>query len=596
MKWLDLSHIAKITGLSKSSVSRRAKNEFWRSRDKAIRGGYKKQYDISSLSEDIKTKLFEKFKPVNTGTISVLEYEKRKGKNQKRALARSCILSIFHRCSMSYEEFAFFYSMKKIGIPESCYKYYETLEAITLYRWEKMSPDGDYIKLVSRYGETRGGAGEKTMESSDKALIQEMYLTTNKLTLAHCYRSYCKIFPDKNISYSTIKRYIKTLPPALIALKRFGSTTFNDKFMPYIPRNYNFPVMSKWCSDHHMLDAYAIDENGKVYRPWITVFQDMRSRKIVGYAISKYPSTYSILEAFFMAVMLYGPPELVYFDNGKDYRGKTLHGYNMEFADEEKIKINGILEIFRVDVQFCWPYHGQSKPVERWFRTVLEEFSKTLQTFIGSNTAISLEEHKANWKQIKNNINITVTEVKELFTKWVADWNANWKHQGNGMNGRTPDSVFNEGVKNWIKIEMPEEYINRLFITTHKIETVHRNGIKVEGIYYYNPFLIGYLGRGQKLIARRQISNIGFVRIYNHEDEYICDAWNNILIDTGATDQNIRNIKHAKKSAKKHLESYLEIAPKVQGDMVELIAEDAKKNKQQEEDPPAKTEQAGFFA
>jgi transposase InsO family protein len=571
MKWIDLSLVARITGLSKSTVSRRSYKECWVSRDKQAKGGIKRQFDIAGLPLDIQKIIIEKTINKKSRKKQIAVLADTTGNDMKRGIIKASILNDYKNSRFSRDEYCLLYNAGRLALSPEITRQYPSIDVVTLWRWERESPDGHFESLVTNYAKKSNGAGEKTLTISDKQIILNMYLTTKKWSAKLCFKKFLEVFPEKKnqVSYSTIKRLVNQLSPALRAWKRKGSKTLNDKFMPYIPRKYNFPVMEKWCSDHHQLDVYARDESGGVYRPWITVFQDMRSRKIVGFALSRYPSTQSILEAFLMAVMLYGAPKIVYFDNGKDYRSKRLHGFDLEFNEDEKVKINGVLASLSIKVIFCWPYHGQSKPVERWFRVVCEEFSKTLSGYIGSNTSISLEEHKANWKQIKDNINLTIEEVKREFEKYVAKYNAEHEHSGDGMNLRTPDEVFNEGIKDYIRIDIPEEYLNQICAKTAFV-SVRRNGIQLEGIYYHAPELILYKSTGVKLMVKRDINDVGKLKVYDVDGKYICEAKNDVLFDSGITEDNIRRKRKAIKSEKKILNQQLKIV--MTGKTVEELA------------------------
>lgn len=593
MKWIDLSQLSDLTGLSKSALSRRAKKEEWTGRDRKVRGGYKKQYQVATISTDLQTVIIQKTASKKPAATDSPDWERSGVKNKKRALVRSQILRAYREYNFSLDEFVLLYNCKKFPFSGEVYRYYETIDKATMYRWSQSCPDGDYQKLVSKYGEKSGGAGEKTLTKQDKLILQDLYLTTYQWSAKKCWRTFCELYPDKSVSYPVVRRYYHDLPQAVKAMKRKGSTTLNDLFMPYIPRKYNFKVMQIWNSDHHMLDLFVKDDNGKLFRPWITVFQDMRSRKIVGFHISKTPSSYSILCAFFMAITLYGPPKEVYFDNGKDYKSKALHGFNMEFKDDEKVKIRGVFDVFDIHVHFCQPYHGQSKPVERFFKTVLEEYSKTVKSFVGSNTALSQEEHK-QYKKIVKNTNVTFDEVKESFEKWLINWNATWKHTGTGMNGRTPDEVFNEGIQNMVKVDIPQEYLDRIFVRTF-FQTVQKNGVKVEGIEYYNPLLVAHKGTG-RLIVRRCINDIAKVKVYDQDERFICEAVNVNLIYTGATEEDMRTVKKNIKKAKEHLNGYIEKKHHLEIPLDHQVSE--LRNVQSEQEPsaygpPAKT--AGFF-
>ena len=59
------------------------------------------------------------------------------------------------------------------------------------------------------------------------------------------------------------------------------------------------------------------DERGQRCRPWLTAWQDVRSRKIVAWAIySHAPNSDPILSTFRQAVLQQGAPVSVIIDNG----------------------------------------------------------------------------------------------------------------------------------------------------------------------------------------------------------------------------------------------------------------------------------------
>ena len=62
----------------------------------------------------------------------------------------------------------------------------------------------------------------------------------------------------------------------------------------------------------------------------------------------------------------FGVPKELYFDNGKDYREKS---FNKDFplSLTKQLGINQI---------YATPYHGQAKPIERFWETLEDRFCK----------------------------------------------------------------------------------------------------------------------------------------------------------------------------------------------------------------------------
>lgn len=573
MKWVSISKVSDALGVSNiRSVYNRANREGWRYRE---RNG-SREYLYASLPSTIQSKIAQCAVVSHAGScVSVVPPKKaaiKSGKNMKIGMIRASIIGKMKSLCLTVEEFTSLYNLRRLRLPDEVYEKYHSLDDSTIYRWLKISSVGDPVELASDYGRDTDGAGEKTLTPQDKKMLTDLYFNTKQWTAAKCHRAW-ELITRKSVSYATIKRFYSSFPPAFHALFRIGSKELNDKFMPYQVRDYEkYKPMELWVSDHHMLDVFRRDGD-RIFRPWITVFQDMRSRKIVGWYVSNSPSSYTILQALYMAICLYGCPDAVYFDNGKDYRSERLNGKTVEFKDGEKIRIAGIFQKYNIQVHFAEPYHGQSKPVERFFRTVLEEFSKTFESFVGSNTSITLQENKDYYKHVKNNVTLTIAELTESWSNWIRNWNATWKHRGHAMNGNTPDSVFEMGIKNRIRIDIEENYKQTLF-SKFEVHPIMRNGVKFEGIDYYSPLFIALIGKkvkgsSMKYKIIRDIADIGRVFVYDFDDNLICEATNTILFGEGKTEEDIRSVKKKRKEIKKYLGGYIEASNTLAGHTLE---------------------------
>ncbi len=124
-----------------------------------------------------------------------------------------------------------------------------------------------------------------------------------------------------------------------------------------------------WVSDHTQLNLLCIANDGRIIRPWITVFQDLGTKAITGFTLVEKPSSDSIALAFRHAVLpkkIYrwkpvskifetekyifeelverfyypemGLPRTIYIDNGRDYRSKRFwNSKGIWVSDEEYI-------------------------------------------------------------------------------------------------------------------------------------------------------------------------------------------------------------------------------------------------------------------
>jgi transposase InsO family protein len=308
------------------------------------------------------------------------------------------------------------------------------------------------------------------------------------------------------------------------------------------------------CGDHHNFD-FVINFNGKICRPWLTAFIDMRSRKILGWWIDLIPNTLTIARSFSMLVDEGGLPGNALIDNGKDFRSRWFAGSawkdrKIKLDKEGMLLMDGILQECGCKAHFATPYRGQSKPIERLFGTIIQLFSKAQNFYTGSNTVDAPEERQLYWKRINGRDRIEVTytleKLREDFGRFVTWYNSSWNHTGNGMEGKTPDEAFFANLVS--RREMPQELRKYIFAIRER-RVVQRNGVFLDGISYYNEKLIKLIG--DRVEVRRDINDIGKVAIFSLPDVvYQFDAESDMFKDTGNTEEQIRKARASQKKAK----------------------------------------------
>jgi len=156
-------------------------------------------------------------------------------------------------------------------------------DAITkskLFRWQSKYKDGDVTNLIDR----RGGhnRGTDTIPADAWNMFYSLYMTEQKRKIKLCYDATKQEYPDIP-SVSAFERKVKKIPQYAILYYREGQKAFNDA-LPYMERS-KLDIASNdiWFSDHHLIDVFVKSTDGKkVIRPWLTVFFDARSSRVVG--------------------------------------------------------------------------------------------------------------------------------------------------------------------------------------------------------------------------------------------------------------------------------------------------------------------------
>ena len=586
-RWISSEEIALVMGITKRGINKRAKTEGWSGRKLQARGGSYSVYFVSTLPDDIQRAyaaslsmdlqaLKTALKPTSeaekkvliisyngrgavTKAIKPLEASSEAG--LRIAAMRVKLIEAYSQSGLSAKAFIAAYEAGEVAsdLRERLGRWGNIHTQSNFYKnWLAVYQKHGIAGLVPQYARRRGGAGASFDEKA-KEIINSLYLDLRKPSAASVTRDLAQFGYD--LKYVTVNRYIKEIPNSVKVFYREGQKAYHDKFDPYIERDYTlFKAMEWGCGDHHIFD-FVITHEGRIFRPWVTLFMDMRSRTITGWWIDVVPNTLTIMRAFSMSVEQYGLFENMLVDNGKDFRSEWFAGSvwkeRRTRPEKETLElIAGVLQDCKTKIHLATPYMGQSKPVERLFRTIIELFSKMQDFYVGSNTVDAPEDKKLFWGRINGRDKIEVTytleQLRRDFAQFVTWFNSSWQHSGQGMDGKTPNEVFAETFDH--KRELPEEYRKYLFTVREK-RIVQRNGVSIDGISYYNPEMVRLIG--EKVEVRRDINDIGKAAIFSLPDlVFQFDAESDVFKDRGITEENLRAVRKERKKAREHLKDY----------------------------------------
>jgi hypothetical protein len=247
---------------------------------------------------------------------------------------------------------------------------------------------------------------------------------------------------------------------------------------------------------------------------------DMRTRMIVGWDLQLTANSTGVAIALQRCFDEYGLPGAIYFDNGREFKNYWLCGNEWKREnsniDEDEIKRNiGVIAEAGVKIIFAKPYHGQSKPIERLWRTVHETFDKFEETYIGSNTAARPDEARVYQQKVskmkKEDFEKipTFEEIKRRFGRYVDWYNNKHEHAGRGMDGKTPVRVWRENAVE--KREVPADMKPYLF-TYRRKRMVRNGGISYGGHWYYNTDkVVEYIGQTVEVRAPLDSDEVVYV-------------------------------------------------------------------------------------
>lgn len=264
----------------------------------------------------------------------------------------SAIAPLITGLSDEYESLTAFFnaaSVKGVIHPDGSLKHYAPA---TIERWYRSYKSDGFDALIPSGREDM----EKPHKLDHELREQIRYLKSNspRMSASAIYRQLHQNGSIKkgDVSESTVNRYIN-----LLALEL--KTTSNRDM-----RRYECPHINEvWCGDSSV-GPYLRTPDGKKHRVYIIALIDDASRFIVGIAVFFNDNFVNLMSVIKSAVAKYGRPQLFNFDNGSSYKNKQ-----MELL---AARIGSV-------IHYDQPYTPTQKAkIERWFRTMKEQWMATL--------------------------------------------------------------------------------------------------------------------------------------------------------------------------------------------------------------------------
>ncbi|ABB40144.1 Transposase-like Mu [Oleidesulfovibrio alaskensis G20] len=516
------------------TITRRAEREGWQSRPRAGRGGGN-EWIISSMPEATRTKLLaacaqdqldalDRAPKLTLATAAVSESKKSK------ALARADLVALYtdwldkspHGAkSAARDKFILAYVggawpalLKVLGDKVS----WKSIE-----RWKvQIQREGSAAALVDR----RGGANAErmAMTESHAELLLSAVLRPNHPSISGAIRMASAAMKARGLEVPaerTMRRFLdqwKATNFGTWVYTREGKKAWNDKAAFFIDRDYSLiEVGDILVADGHVLNFETLNPwTGKPQRMELVLWYDMASNCPVGWEIMPTENTQAIASAFRRAVLTLGKyPLIAYLDNGRAFRSKYFNG-----VDFRQTGIAGLFQELSVHTIFAWPYHGQSKTVERFFGT-LHDLEQWVPSYVGRDIESKPPRlnrgellHRKVWDASGCRA-LTMEETHVAVARWV-DQYINRPQRGH-LNGRCPAEVFMAGRGSGV-----DEAKLRHLMMAKEVRKLSREGIRIFGERYYAPELYS---RTHAVQVRYDIGDLSSLLVYSEDGKhFICEA------------------------------------------------------------------------
>ncbi len=228
----------------------------------------------------------------------------------------------------------------------------------------------DGLAALARKGRT--DQGERRIASTHLIeAIEELALERPPLPISSIHRQACAMaatLKERAPCYWVVRRIVRSLPAGLLTLAHRGNKAYGEGF-DLIHRREALKPNSIWQVDHAQLDIKLLRDDGSIGKPWLTIVIDDYSRAVAGYYLGFEPpsslrTTLALRQGIWRKGDLHweicGIPDVLYTDNGSDFRSKHLE----QVAADLKIRL-----------VFSTPGQPQGRGrIERFFRTINDMF------------------------------------------------------------------------------------------------------------------------------------------------------------------------------------------------------------------------------
>ena len=591
MTYLTTSEVAELAGCCVATVKNKALNgQLTAIEEKCNNNRKRYMFPVESLPQSIKQKYYARLK-AESASLAPAPAKKMEEFSEKEREQIKLWVDILERWQASRncwtgnkaEADAHFISMIKLEKGE-----FFAISLKTLYRKWEAYKNGDLEGLTERRGGSNKGKSSIPGDVWDYFVF--LYLDERQLPKKQCYelalewaKENCPECVPNMPSYITFLRRIeKEIPKAVDIAGRFGDKACADRAAPYITRIYDtLKPNDYWIADNHTLDIISkYDGSETTHRLHLTAFIDARSGVMVGWNLTDNPCSASTILALRKAILRFGIPKKVYFDNGSEFLTHDIagRGHRKRKSQEGLIEPPPIFVRLGIEMTNAIVKNAKAKPIERTFSTFKGTISRLFETFCGGNVL----ERPENLKLTLKNGRIPTDSSLSAKIDELIDGIYNVGAYGGQVakdRGKRRIDVWNEYIET-ISKPKNEDDLNLMLMRSSRVQTVKRNGVCLnisgEKLEYWDENTWKLLG--EKVYVRYDPENLNEVRIYEAEtDKFICvlplSLETSILFDADNSDVALaqQKVRKAHKAIKASLKEYKTKLPAAQRiDMLDM--------------------------
>lgn len=314
-----------------------------------------------------------------------------------------------------------------------------------------------------------------------------------------------------------------------------GQKAYTSRFAPYVPRDYrDLAALQVLCGDHSVRDVTVMLDDGSLTRPWLTLWQDLRTGLLWGWHLDLVPSSVTIGLAYANGVQTFGAQPVanpdaefysyLYTDQGRDYKCKQIAGQTLDFQTVSYGKaatiggtLNalctqrrvGLIEDLGLIHKMARGYNAREKFIERTHKDISSWEQNTFENeYCGRGIGHKPERWKAAWerhaklrKRVGKNLDwlqnespfMTLDDYRDNLAGWINEYN-HTEHTRVVLGGATVVPI-DEYERLYTRVEISDATLAMLLMRSDT-RVIGKNGINMlqPGWHFLSPELKQFTG------------------------------------------------------------------------------------------------------
>ncbi|MDR2582050.1 MAG: transposase family protein [Fibromonadaceae bacterium] len=291
---------------------------------------------------------------------------------------------------------------------------------------------------------------------------------------------------------------------------RGGAKKFYDDRSLYIERDYS-QLQAGWCwvGDTRTWDVLVnVPGFDALKRPYITMFVDLRTDMPMGWHVHHTPpSAANALTALRNGIKHHGLPNMLYVDNGREYRNKDFSGnprggnnWGAGNNEDGEYWMRSAASILGIDMKFAIAKNPRTKTVENSFGVYKKIIDKSFRAYFGGNPIERPEQIKAVMKDASKAPSLA--EFKSIVEKNLLDIIPNYPCQSKRFVQRTRKEAWEYLYAQRVPMKSISGDTLDMIPTLTEECTIGRNGASIAklGVSWYAEWMPSR--KGESIIVR----------------------------------------------------------------------------------------------